>query len=271
MASRSTNKQLQMADAAALAAVQLSPWVDASLRQWLAPVLEAGKDLPSLHPVSDLIGRLIQSAAMRLLELEDHYAQAQMAERALRAELETLADPLRAELAQVRLLLRQAFGKSHGIELLANRSALARVSPRQLARFGRQVVEILKAPGFQFPTPVATLTSLQRPAPLAVAQVLEQVLLPVENLLATQRPGQTATAIGKGARDQQRAELQDRLHRSLKFLEGSFALANLDYHAERVRALTRRPRKHRRHSPATSKTADPRPPATSSSARPGPG
>jgi hypothetical protein len=238
MSSKTTFNQWRVAGNAALAATELSPLTAEALQRFLGPVLEPGEAPPDLGRMQELISQLITDSATRLMELEDRYAQVQLAERSRRDALAEAAVKLRQELVHARALLRQLYGIGKGIAVLGAKVNIGTASPLTLVRMGRQLVDVLRSPSFELPP--APWAVVQRPDPGAMATALEQVLLPAEALLVENQPTHQVTEIGKGARDVERAELKDRVRRCTKFLDGLYQLVGLDYHAERLRASARR-------------------------------
>jgi hypothetical protein len=241
MSSKTTFRAWQLAGEAAVAARRLADLVDAAQRDLLAPFRPEGS--PGDWLESQLaVARMIEESAGKLMVLEDRYAQSGFEDRVRRAEARAEAVRLQRELAAARTLLLQHFGSNNGLALLGVGLKLRAARPKALARIGRQLVDVLRAPDFTLPDRPQAVARLSRADPAALAAAVEAALLPVETLLHQSDRLRQQVEIGKGARDTERDLLRDRVRRGLRFLEGLYRLVGLDYHADRLRALTRRHR-----------------------------
>lgn len=236
MYSKVVARQLEEAQAIALAVGKSADKVAASLRQRLA----AGNAEPVEIDWVEVLGSLGQhllETTRNLVEQDSEYQTQILLEKQGRERRNSAMEKVRNQLRGVRFLLDQAFGREKASSYFPDRSDLGRLLPRNLLALARAMAQVLRGAEVDWP-PLDGESHVPQPQQLATG--LENAANELEALLNALAPERSASVFSRGTK---RAELQatrQAVSSTTAALSGLFRVAGFDYAASHLRPAAKR-------------------------------
>ncbi len=199
---------------------------------------------------------LLETSASLAAQDSDYQIQI-LLEKQARERRDRVIEKLRNQLRGARFLLDQAFGKEKASGFFPDRADVARTPPRNLARLGRSIAQVLKGTEIEWPV-LEGETHI--PKPLELAASLEASAIDLEAVEAALAPEQSRSVFSRGNKKTEYEATRKAVTNTTMALAGLFRTAGFDYAAERLRP----PRKGGK-APATETPSPATPPAAAPS------
>ena len=227
----SITRQLKRARSAVKSVLAIADTAATTLEARLKPFLQEG-ELLGVEPLMLALVRWIQDGHGRLEEREGRQLQAERQLKKLRLRRDNQQEALYGMLLRIRKIFEDAFGPGTAPIYLGLEARLNDLDPVALRRVAREAVNILTGPAFTTPEPrVKELWE----NPARYAEQIEELLVPFETSLDDIESQKRELEKALKAKSDLLAELRDSLTWSIRFFEAIYRLADLGFHADRLR------------------------------------
>ncbi len=194
--------------------------------------LREGESLDGVEPLMLTLVRWIESDHGRLETCEAKQREAQRQLKKLRLRRDDEQKPLSGMLIRIRGTFEDAFGQGKAPVYLGLESKIHKLEPVALRRLARETVSILSNPGLTLPEP-RVQGLWENPAQYAeqVLDLLEPFQTALDEIESQKREVEKALK----EKTDLLAKVGDRLTWSIRLFEAIYRLADLGFHAERLR------------------------------------
>ena len=228
----SVTKQLKRAMSAAKSVLAIAGTAAAALDPTLRSHLGEGESLDGVEPFMVALVRWIQSDHERLEEGEAKQRQAQRQLRKLRLHRDNKQKPLYGLLLRIRGTFEDAFGQGTAAIYLGLEPKINKLDPVALRRLAQETVSILTDPNLALPKP-----EVQGPweNPAQYAEQILELLEPFHAALDDIESQKRAVEKAQKEKTDLLKQAGERLTWSIRLFESIYRLADLGFHADRLR------------------------------------
>lgn len=228
----SVTKQLKRARSAVKSVLAIAGTASAALDPKLRSYLREGEQLDSLERVQLTTVRWIEDDHNQLEEQEANQRTALRQLRQMRLRRDEEQEILYSKLLRIRQTFEDAFGSSKAAIFLGLEPRLSDVEPVALRRQASETAKILSDPQFEAPE---TLVQGLWENPARYAEQILEALGPFEATLDNIESQKREVEKALKAKTDLLEQLNDRLRWSIQLFEAIYRLADLGFHADRLR------------------------------------
>jgi hypothetical protein len=236
--SRLANHQIKLSARVEASALELAARADEQIRSRLGPILEAEEAPPDFAGIQRLLARWLGHHRAHLAAVEAVYDRELRLDSRLRQRRDKLYDEVVLRLRRAQLQIDGLYGHGWSGDVIGIGTGLSIIEVARLERIAAQAIEELRRPDQAWlePLPQETRAAIDFEA---LAKSIETPLLELQEVLA-ELPGSLKRTQGAlEAKQGQIAALQKEIKRVATLLEGVYRLAELEFHAERLRPKAR--------------------------------
>ncbi len=227
----SITRQLKRAGSAGKSVLALAGTAAAGLEARLTPFLKEGEGL-GVEPLMLTLVRWLQGGHDRLEEREVAQLQAERHLKKLRLARDDRQKALYSLLFRIRKTFDDAFGHGTAAIYLGLEAKLHELDPVALRRVAKEAMRLLSDPAFTTPEP--KYEGLWK-NPAQYAEKIGELLQPLEAVLDEIEAQKREVEKALKAKLDLLTRLQDRLTWSIRLFEAIYRLADLGFHADRLR------------------------------------
>ena len=227
----SVTRQLKRARSAVKSVLAFAGTAATELEVRLKPFLQEGEVI-AVEPLMLALTRWLRGGHDQLEELEAQQLQAERQLKKLRLVRNEQQTALYSMLLRIRKTFDDAFGRGLAEIYLGLEARLNELDPVALRRVAREAVGLLADDAFTTPGP-KVLGLWDNPA--QYAEQIEEILGPFETALDAIESQKREVEKALKAKTEMLAELNDRLTQSIRLFEATYRLADLGFHADRLR------------------------------------
>ncbi len=228
----SVTKQLKRAMSAVKSVLAVAGTAAAALDPTLRSHLREGESLDGVEPFMLALVRWIQSDHAGLEECEAKQRQAQRLLKKLRLRRDGEQEPLYGLLLRIRGIFEDAFGQGTAAVYLGLEPKMSKLEPGELRRLAQETVSILTDPELSLPEPkVQALWE----NPSQYAEQIGELLEPFQATLDAIESQKREVEKAQKEKTDRLEEVGERLTWSIRLFEAIYRLADLGFHAERLR------------------------------------
>ncbi|MCP3961483.1 MAG: hypothetical protein GY719_26865 [bacterium] len=198
----------------------------------LRSFLQEGESIDGIGSLMLTLVRWIEGDKERLEEHETEQRREQRKLKQLRIRRDRKQKTLYSRLLGIRQTFEDAFGKGTAAIYLGLEPGLIDLEPVALRRLARETVTVLDDPAFT--TPVPAVQGLWANPTQYAEQILE-CLEPFEDSLDAIEAQKREVEKAQKARGDLLEEMRKRLKWAIRLFEAIYQLANLGFHADRLR------------------------------------
>lgn len=228
-------KQLKRALSAVTSVLAIAGSAAAVLDPKLRAFLVEGEQLDGLKPIQLALVRWIQDDNQRLEEHEAAQRAALRQLKQLRLHRDELQKKLYSQLLRIGKAFEDAFGVGKAAIYLGLEPGLRDAQPMVFRRQAQETIGILQDPGLATPEPI--VTGIWE-SPASYAEQLQETFKPFRTSLDEIEAQKREVEKAQKAKTDLLAELGDRLTWSIRLFEAIYRLADLGFHADRLRRST---------------------------------
>ena len=225
-------KQLKRAMSAVNSVLAVADTAAATLDPQLKAFLQEGEQLDGLKPIQLTLARWIENDNQ---SLEDHEAAQRSALRELkrlREQRDEHQAKLYSKLVRIKQIFEDAFGPGKASIYLGLEPRLRDAEPQAFRRQARETIAILEDPELTTPEPIVAGV-WDRPA--SYAKQIQDSLTPFHNALDEIESQKRAVEKAQKAKTDLLTAIGNRLTWSIRLIEAIYRLADLGFHADRLR------------------------------------
>ena len=232
-------KQLKRAISAVKSVLAVAGTAAAALDPTLRSFLREGESLDGVEPLMLTLVRWIENDQVGLEECEAKQRQAQRRLKKLRLRRDDEQEPLYALLLRIRGIFEDAFGQGTATVHLGLEPRMSKLEPIELRRLAQQTVAILTDASLTLPEPkVRGLWA----SPSRYAEQIAELVTPFQTSLDEIESQKREVEKAQKEKTDLLEEVGDRLTWSIRLFEAIYRLADLGFHAERLRlSMSSRP------------------------------
>ena len=228
----SVTRQLKRAVGAVKSVLAIAGSAAAALDPKLKSYLREGEQLDGMERVQLTLVRWIEDDHNQLEDQEAVQRSALRKLKRLRMRRDEKQETLYTKLLRIRKTFEDAFGQGKAAIYLGLEPRLSEVEPQALRRQARETAAILSDPQFDPPAP-AVKGIWENPAQYAdqIREALEPFQASLDEIESQKREVEKA----QKAKTDLLEQLNNRLTWSIRFFEAVYQLADLGFHADRLR------------------------------------
>ena len=227
----SITRQLKRARSAVKSVLAIAGTAAATLETTLKPFLREGEVL-GVQPLMLALVRWLQGGHDRLEDREVRQLQAERQLKKLRRRRDAQQQALYSMLLRIRKTFDDAFGQGLAAIYLGLEAKLNELEPLALRRVAKEAAKILADPDFTTPEP--QILGLWE-SPAQYAEQIEKLLEPFQTSLDDIESQKREVEKAVKAKTDLLDELRGHLTWSIRLFEAIYQLADLGFHAERLR------------------------------------
>lgn len=217
-------------------AFQLAAEVRSVVEQKLAPMLQAGENMPDLELFQQLVGRYLKAQGSKAVAVDVRHKKARVASRNVSALRRELMKKLRQRLRDVRYHLDRQFGPEVSRRLIEERN-FSRPDVGGLVKLARQALEILREPQYAWTVIDPGLSTTSADLANAMEVEIQQLQEILDGASKTQKRERQIEQRLKG---EELVTVHKDNVAAGSVLAGLYNFAGLPFHAQRLRLKSRK-------------------------------
>ncbi len=228
----SVTKQLKRGMSAVKSVLAVAGTAAAALDPTLRSHLQEGESIDGVEPFMLALVRWIQSDHGQLEDCEAKQRQAQRLLKKLRLRRDSKQEPLYSLLIRIRGTFEDAFGQGTAAVYLGLEPKINKLEPVELRRLAKETVSILTDPNLTLPAPMVQ-GLWEKPTQYAeqILELLEPFQVALDEIESQKREVEKA----QKEKTDLLEKVGERLTWSIRLFEAIYRLADLGFHADRLR------------------------------------